>query len=156
MSPSCDDIDLASVYSEFCDTVAYKTGLRDEFFIDVFVQDVVLLQGMLDIKSMACTMSTQALCKLLDAKVLTPDDVSPTLLTLIGCGGLKTSPLGVYDLQMKVFDWCFAVPALIVDGQSADLILGSNLIKHLIQYQYQVTSGGEYQVRKAVILVQEL
>lgn len=26
MSPSCDDIDLASVYSEFCDTVAYKTS----------------------------------------------------------------------------------------------------------------------------------
>ncbi len=33
---------------------------------------------------------------------------------------------------VKVFNCSFTVPALIVDCQNADLILGSNVIKHLI------------------------
>lgn len=83
---------------------------------------------MLDNGSMACAMSRQALSKLIEARVPHSDEVSPTLLTLIRCGGQKTSPLGVCDVNMKVFDCSFSVPALIVDGQCADLIF----IKHFI------------------------
>lgn len=87
---------------------------------------------MLDSGSMACNISCQALSKPIEAKVLSSSDVAPTVLTLIGCGGQRTSPLGVCDVQMKVFNCSFSVPDLIVDGQNADLILGSNVIKHLI------------------------
>lgn len=145
MSPRNEDIDLASVYSEFCSTVDDKTKVifqnvqrlntnDDLFFTDVLVQDVVLLRAMLDSGSMACTVSTQALSKLIEAKVLTSDDISPTLLTLIGCGGQKTSPLGVCDVQMKVFDCTFSVPALIFDRQNAVLRsvrLGVNTVRHM-------------------------
>lgn len=75
---------------------------------------------MLDSGSMACAMSTQALSKLIEAKVLTSDEVSPTLLTLIGCRGQKISPLRVCDVQMSEVSNCsFTVPTLIVDGQNA-------------------------------------
>lgn len=110
MSPNSEGIDVASIYSEFCSSVEDKTKVifqnvqklntNDElFFTDVIVQDTVLLRGMLDSGSMACTMSAQTLSRLKDAKVLTS-----TLLTLIGCGGQSTSPLGVCDVQMKVYD----------------------------------------------------
>ncbi len=56
----------------------------DLFFTDVLVQDVVLLRGMHDSGSMACTISCQALSKLIEAKVLSSEDVAPTMLTLIG------------------------------------------------------------------------
>lgn len=140
MSPDSEDIDLESVYSDFCSSVDDKTKVifqnvqrlntnDDLFFTDVLVQDVVLLRGMLDSGSMACTMSSCALSKLMEANVLSSDDVVPTMLTLIGCGGQRTSPQGVCDVQMKVFNCSFSVPALIVDGQNANQILGSNVIK---------------------------
>lgn len=143
MSPDSEDIDLESVYSDFCSNIDDKTKVifqnvqrlntnDDLFFTDVLVQDVVLLRGMLDSGSVACTISCQALSKLIEAKVLSSGDVAPTMLTLIGCGCQRTSPLGVCDVQMKIFNCSFSVPALIVDGQNADLILGSNVIKHLI------------------------
>ncbi len=143
MSPNSEDIDLESVYSDFCSNVDDKTKVifqnvqrlntkDDLFFTDVLVQDGVLLRGMLDSGSMACTISCQALDKLIEARVLSSEDVAPTMITLIGCGGQRTTPQGVCDVQMKVFNCSFSVPALIVDGQNADLILGSNVIKHLI------------------------
>ncbi len=104
----------------------------DLFFTDVLVQDGVLLRGMLDSGSMACTISCQALSKLIEAKLLSSKDVAPIMLTLIGCGGQITSPLEVFDVKMKVFNCSFSVPALIVDGQNADIILGSNVIRHLV------------------------
>jgi len=75
MSPGNEDIDLASVYSEFFSTVDDKTKVifqnvqrlnanDDLFFTDVLVQEVVLLRAMLESGSMACIISTQALSKL--------------------------------------------------------------------------------------------
>ncbi len=104
----------------------------DLFFTDVLVQDGVLLREMLDSGSMACTISCQALSKLIEAKLLSSKDVAPIMLTLIDCGGQITSPLEVFDVKIKVFNCSLSVPALIVDGQNADVILGSNVIKHLI------------------------
>ncbi len=92
----------------------------DLFFTDVLVQDVVLLRGMLDHGSMASTIGFQALSKLIEAKVLSSEDVAPTMFTLIGCDGQRTSPLGECDVQMKVFNCSFSVPPLIVDWQNAD------------------------------------
>lgn len=121
----------------FCSSVDYKKKVifqnvqrlntnDDLFFTDVLVQDVVLLRGMLD---SGLYYEFTALSKLMEANVLSFDDVVPTMLTLIACGGQRTSPEGVCDVQMKVFNCSFSVPALIVDGQNANQILGSNVIK---------------------------
>ena len=98
---------------------------------------------MLDSGSMACSMSSRLLPKLQDAGVISPHSVAPTSVVLIGCGGLRTCPVGVCELQMKVHDCQISVPTLVVDGQSDDLILGSNVIKHLIRMAKHPGSFGE-------------
>lgn len=111
MSPECD-VDLESVYSSFCDSVEDKTQVifqhtqnlspqSNLFYTNVLVQGTIELKAMVDSGSMACTLSSRALSLLERANVLTSDAVAVTSITLIGCGGLKTSPLGVCDLQMK-------------------------------------------------------
>jgi hypothetical protein len=60
-----------------------------------------------------------------------PDAEAVTPVTLIGCSGVKTSPL-IFNPQMKGFDFCSSVPTFIIYGQSNDLKLGSNVIRHLI------------------------
>lgn len=63
--------------------------------------------------------------------VLKNPSLSPTGGSL---GWLKTRPLGVCELEMEVYGCRVAVPTLVVEGQSDDLILGSNLLKHLIRH----------------------
>lgn len=131
------------LFIEFCSSVDDKTKVILQnvqrlntndylFFTDVLVRDVVSLRGMLDSGSMACTMSTQVLSKLIEAKVLTSNDVSAHTDWLWWSENKC-------EVQMKVFDYSFSVPALIVDGQNAELILGSNVIKHLI-YDMKISS----------------
>lgn len=145
MSPKdLDDSDLESIYSHFCASagdgsrVIFQNTQRlsptDKLFhVDVLIQDAVELRAMLDSGSMACSLSSRMLPLLEQANVVSPGSISPTSVTLIGCGGSKTSPVGVCELQMTVLDCRISVPILIVDGQSDDLILGSNVIKHLIR-----------------------
>lgn len=145
MSPQeLDDIDLESVYSQFCalegdnSSVIFQNTQRlsatDKLFhIDVLVQDAVKLRAMLDSGSMACSLSSRVLPLLEQAGVVGPGSISHTSVVLIGCGGSRTSPIGVCELKMQVHGCRFSVPTLIVKGQSDDLILGSNVIKHLIR-----------------------
>lgn len=154
MSPVDDDVDLESIYSQICSSVEDKSQVIFQntqklsshdnlMYTTVLVQGSVELNAMVDSGSMACTLSSHALSLLERADVLTPDALSPTSVTLVGCGGLKTSPLGVCDLQMKVYGCSVLVPTLIVDGQGDDLILGSNVIKHLIRVK---NTSGDYGV----------
>ena len=102
---------------------------------------------MLDSGSMACSLSSRLLPMLQDASVISPHSIAPTSVVLIGCGGLKTSPVGVCELQMKVHDCQVSVPTLIVDGQADDLILGSNVIKHLIR---MIKPSGNYREEESL------
>lgn len=141
MSPQdSDDVDLESVYSQFCSLAGdnshviiqntQRLSATDNLFhTDVLIQDTVKLRAMLDSGSMACSLSSRVLPLLTQNNVDSPDSVSPTSVVLVGCGGSRTNPVGVCELQMKVFGCCFSVPTLIVEGQSDDLILGSNVIK---------------------------
>lgn len=145
MSPQdSDDVDLESVYSQFCSLAGdnshviiqntQRLSATDNLFhTDVLIQDTVKLQAMLDSSSMACSLSSRVLPLLTQNNVVSPDSVSPTSVVLVGCGGSRTNLVGVCELQMKVFGCCFSVPTLIVEGQSDDLILGSNVMKHLIR-----------------------
>ncbi|KAL2087418.1 hypothetical protein ACEWY4_016246 [Coilia grayii] len=87
---------------------------------------------MLDSGSMACSISERAVGKLSSACVLPEKQQSEENIILVGCGGLQTRPEGFYDLEMQIYGVCFVVPTLVVPGQLDDLILGSNVIKHLI------------------------
>ena len=57
----------------------------------------------------------------------------PHEVVLVGCGGLKTNTVGVCELNRSVYGSSVSVPVLVVDDQRDELILGSNVIKHLIR-----------------------
>lgn len=93
----------------------------------------MIVKGMIDCGSMACTLSSVAVSKLKDAGIALNGSVSPSDVVLVGCGGSKTKPIGMCDLNMTVYGCTVQVPTLVVDGQVDDLIMGSNVIKHLIK-----------------------
>lgn len=144
MYPQDDDIDRESVYSQFCSSAGGDSGVvfqntqrvnmtDDLFHTDVTLNDTVQVRALLDSGSMACSLSARLLPVLENSGIVTPESVSPTSIVLIGCGGLKTSPVGTCELRMSVFDCQISVPTFIVEGQTDDLILGSNIIKHFIR-----------------------
>lgn len=87
---------------------------------------------MLDSGSMACTLSSGVMPQLLQGAVLTFTELEPTDVVLIGCGGSKTTPSGMRDLEVEVFGCRVVVLTLVVNGQSDDIIIGSNLLRFLV------------------------
>ncbi len=55
-----------------------------------------------------------------------------TDVVIIGCGGKRVFPKSVLELKLDVYGCDVFVPCLVVPGQSDDLILGTNIIKHLV------------------------
>ncbi|MBN3297877.1 CP2J2 protein, partial [Amia calva] len=88
---------------------------------------------MLNSGSMACSISEHAIEKLNSAGVLPEKQHPKENIILIGCGGLQTRPEGFYDLEIQLYGARCVVPTLVVPGQHDDLILGSNVIKHVIR-----------------------
>lgn len=137
-------ISVCEEYSSECTVVLQNTQklkpYEDLFYTAVIIGEKVEAKGMLDSGSMACTMSSKILPQLLSTGVLSNLSFAPTDVVLVGCGGTRTNPLGVCELDMDVYGCHVTVPTLVVDGQSDDLILGSNLLKHLI---HQLRSSAE-------------
>ncbi|KAJ7992883.1 hypothetical protein DPEC_G00266690 [Dallia pectoralis] len=102
------------------------------FYANALVNHSVQLKGMLDSGSMACSISEHAVEKLNSAGVLPEKQHPEENIVLVGCGGLQTRPEGFYDLDIQLYGACCVVPTLVVPGQHDDLILGSNVIKHVI------------------------
>lgn len=97
------------------------------------VGDQAVLRGMLDSGSMSCTLSESAEAKLRAAGVvLTPLPV-PEQLVLVGCGGLVTQPKCIYEIDVKIYGFKFVVPTFLVPGQKDELIIGTNVIRPIIQ-----------------------
>lgn len=103
------------------------------FYASVLVNHSVQLRGMLDTGSMACSISEHAVERLSSAGVLPERHRLEENIVLIGCGGLQTQPEGFFDLGMQLYGVHCVVPTLVVPGQRDDLILGSNIIKHVIR-----------------------
>lgn len=53
-------------------------------------------------------------------------------VVLVGCGGLRVKPKCAFDVEMEVYGCKMSVPILVVPGQHDDLILGTNVIKHVL------------------------
>lgn len=59
-------------------------------------------------------------------------------ILLVGCGGVQVKPTQVkpkciHNLKMEVYGSTFSVPALVVPGQKDQVILGTNVIKHILK-----------------------
>ena len=102
------------------------------FYCPVLVNGLVQLRGMLDSGSMACTISKTAEQKLRESGALPSEMQSAREIVLVGCGGVQAQPECLYDLELQLYDTTCLVPVLVVPGQRDDLILGSNVIKHLL------------------------
>ena len=141
---SSDDGDIQSVYAESLkcappDTVVLFQNITrldtsdSLFYANTQVDDKVLLHALLDTGSMACTISEEAEQMLKDAGTATDLNCLHTNVMLVGCGGIQVSPKCIYNLKMEVYGCTFSVPALVVSGQKDQVILGTNVIKHLIK-----------------------
>ena len=108
-------------------------GSDSLFYTPVIISDTVTLNAMLDSGSMACTISEDAAMRLREAGVVTLNDHFNTDVVLIGCGGRRVTPESAVHVQMEVYGCKIEVPTLVVQGQHDDLILGTNVIKHILQ-----------------------
>lgn len=93
------------------------------FYTPVSVKDGPTLKALLDSSLMACTVSESAVESLLqqcpDTRKDTADDY-----VIIGCGGHRAFPKDMYDLDATVYGCRMIIPA--------EMILGSNAIKHIL------------------------
>ncbi|KAJ8373700.1 hypothetical protein SKAU_G00042800 [Synaphobranchus kaupii] len=96
---------------------------------------------MLDSGSMACTFSEAAEQQMFGQNILSEEKQSTEQVILVGCGGQKARPKCMYEVKLKVYGVTCIVPVLVVPGQHDDLILGTNVIKHIM---HQVKSSDEY------------
>ncbi len=102
------------------------------FYASVLLQDKSELQGMLGSGSTVTTLSADVVPQLRDAGVLYMEILSSSDIVLVGCGGKQSSPDGVINLKLEVYGVSFSVPVLIVSGQNDPIILGTNVLKPLI------------------------
>lgn len=109
------------------------------FYTPVLVGNGPTFKALLDSGSMACTMSESAVKSLLqqcpDMTRKTADDY-----VIIGCGGHRVSPKDMYDLDVTVYGCRMIIPTMVVPGQTEQIILGSNAIKHILT-QLKSTDG---------------
>lgn len=139
------DEDIQSVYAESLKlappgaVVLFQNITRLDksdslFYTNAQVDDKVSLQALLDTGSMACTISEEAEQVLRDVGSASEPNCAHTDIVLVGCGGIQVKPKCIHDLRMEVYGCTFTVPALVVPGQKDQLILGTNVIKHLLKH----------------------
>ncbi|KAM7379874.1 hypothetical protein PAMP_005391 [Pampus punctatissimus] len=109
------------------------TGASDLFYAPISIGGRSTLKGMLDSESMSCTLSVEAEFKLKAAGVLPNPQPVPEKIVLVGCGGLTTQSSCIYDLSIEIYGSKFIVPTFLVPGQRDELIVGSNVIRLMIQ-----------------------
>lgn len=108
-------------------------GASDLFYAPVVISSQSTLRGMLDSGSMSCTLSEAAESRLKATGVILNPQPVPGNVILVGCGGLTTRPTCIYDLDIEIFGSKFIVPTFLVPGQRDELIIGSNVIRPMIQ-----------------------
>lgn len=148
MSASCQTLkpeeDLCSLYEESCESAQNGSVIicqnthrlekaDDLFYTDVLVNDQIRLQTLLDSGSMACTMSEDAEKELYNAGLLPESIQSNEDIILVGCGGVQVRPKCIYQLKLSVYGQEMSVPTLVVPGQRDQMIVGTNVIKHLLR-----------------------
>lgn len=108
------------------------------FYTPVKVDDKVTLGAMLDSGSMACSLSEVALQSLINAGVEITQ--SSTDIVFVGCGGVRVNPSSKLDLKMEIYGCKLSVPTFVVKNQQDDLLVGSNVLRHLL-HQFKTDSS---------------
>lgn len=109
------------------------------FYTPVKVGDKVTLSAMLDSGSMACSLSDVALQLLINAGIVLSNQ-SSTDTVFVGCGGATVKPTSIVDLEMEIYGCKLSVPTFVVTNQQDDLLVGSNVIRHLL-HQFKTDSS---------------
>ncbi|KAL1279463.1 hypothetical protein QQF64_026136 [Cirrhinus molitorella] len=101
------------------------------FYTSVSVEKDVIFKALIDSGSMACTISKSVEESLLKRN---PDMTSQSAqdIVIVGCGGHHVTPTAVCDLKAIVYGCSMIIPALVVPGQTEEMILGTNVIKRLL------------------------
>ncbi|KAL0189825.1 hypothetical protein M9458_016924, partial [Cirrhinus mrigala] len=137
-----------SVYEECCKSVSSDSVVLFQnitkleksdslFYTSVLLNDKVTVQALLDSGSMACTINEETERELLSEGMPAQVDQTHTNILLVGCGGVKIKPRGMYQLKMDVYGKSVSVPTLVVPEQKDQLILGTNVIKFLLTQMKQ-------------------
>lgn len=82
---------------------------------------------------MAFTLNEEADHRLIEAGSLLGEPQPAEQIMLIGCGGKQTHPKCMYDLTLNIHGVKCNVPVLVVPGQRDELIIGSNVLKHVMR-----------------------
>ncbi|KAG1937112.1 interleukin-1 receptor accessory protein-like 1-A [Pimephales promelas] len=109
-------------------------------YTSVMLNDKVPVQALMDSGSMACTINEDTEHELLSMGMSAQVDQSHMDVLLVGCGGVRVRPKGVYQLQMNVCGTLVSVPTFVVPGQRDQLILGSNVIQFILTQLKQTPS----------------
>lgn len=109
------------------------SGASELFYAPVTVSGRFTLKGLLDSGSMSCTLNEESESKLQAAGILLHPQAVPSNVILVGCGGLTVQPKCTYDLEIECYGFKCAVTTLVVPGQRDEFIIGSNVIKCMIQ-----------------------
>lgn len=148
MSVSCQTLkteeDLCSLYEEscksarngtviFCQNIQRPEKADSLFYTDVLANDQVALNALLDSASMACTMNEDAEEELHKAGLLPENPQSNPDIVLVGCGGVQVRPKCIYQLKLSIYGQEVSVPTLVVPGQHDQMIIGTNVLKHLLR-----------------------
>lgn len=111
----------------------HRVGNSDSLFYTPVMMNDTVIGGMLDSGSMACSISENAEVRLREAGVITDQRRIDVDVVLIGCGRLRVKPKCAFDVEMEVYGCKILVPTLVVPGQHDELILGTNVIKHVLR-----------------------
>ena len=115
----------------------HRIGNSDGLFYTPAVVNGLVLGGMLDSGSMACSINEKTEMKLRNAGSITDQTCIDVNVVLVGCGGLRVKPKCAFDVEMEVYGCRMLVPTLVVPGQHDELIIGTNVIKHVMHQSKQ-------------------
>lgn len=107
------------------------------FYTTVAFSGNVTLGAMLDTGSMCYTMNEFAERLLLDSGAISNLDMFTPDVTLVGVGGRRVVPKSAFNVRMEVYGCNVIVPTLVVGRQHDELILGTNVIKHILRESKQ-------------------
>ncbi|KAL7865118.1 hypothetical protein SRHO_G00103650 [Serrasalmus rhombeus] len=77
-------------------------------------------------------MNEEAEQKLKSSGIVLQPSEPCSAITLVGCGGAQVQPKCIYEIEMEVYGHAVTVPTLVVPGQRDQMILGTNVIKHIL------------------------
>lgn len=139
LTQKADNESEASTFENSClhflqEPIYTKVNDEDDLFrAPALVEGKVELLALVDSGSVTCTLSESAERILQDHSLICDNLSKPTKKVLTGCGGNQTKPKCAYELNVDLLGCKMTVNFLVVPGQEDDMIVGSNVLRHVTQ-----------------------